>query len=36
MLKKDEEEAAAKGLTPVHGTSATAFLTAGLQLEDTQ
>ncbi|KAJ7828440.1 hypothetical protein B0H13DRAFT_1917070 [Mycena leptocephala] len=36
MLKKDEEAAAAKGLTPVHGTSATAFLTAGLQLEDTQ
>ncbi|KAJ7834683.1 hypothetical protein B0H13DRAFT_2369770 [Mycena leptocephala] len=35
-LKKDEEEAAAKGVAPLHGTSATAFLTAGLQLEDTQ
>ncbi|KAJ7834169.1 hypothetical protein B0H13DRAFT_1653377 [Mycena leptocephala] len=36
MLKHDEEEAAAKGVAPLHGTSATAFLTAGLQLEDTQ
>ncbi|KAJ7839301.1 hypothetical protein B0H13DRAFT_1650261 [Mycena leptocephala] len=35
-LKKDEEDAAAKGVAPLHGTSATAFLTAGLQLEDTQ
>jgi hypothetical protein len=35
-LKKDEEEAAAKGMAPLHGTSATAFLTAGLQLEDSQ
>ncbi|KAJ7175314.1 hypothetical protein C8R46DRAFT_1213798 [Mycena filopes] len=36
MLKKDEEEAAARGNAPLHGTSATAFLTAGMQLEDTQ
>ncbi|KAJ7826746.1 hypothetical protein B0H13DRAFT_1657348 [Mycena leptocephala] len=36
LLKKDEEEAAAKGVAPLHGTSATAFLTAGLQLEDSQ
>ncbi|KAJ7805542.1 hypothetical protein B0H13DRAFT_2387660 [Mycena leptocephala] len=35
-LKQDEEDAAAKGAAPLHGTSATAFLTAGLQLEDTQ
>ncbi|KAJ7807053.1 hypothetical protein B0H13DRAFT_2386681 [Mycena leptocephala] len=35
-LKRDEEEAAAKGTAPLHGTSATAFLTAGLQLEDSQ
>ncbi|KAJ7913301.1 hypothetical protein B0H13DRAFT_1873983 [Mycena leptocephala] len=35
-LKKDEEDAAAKGMAPLHGTSATVFLTAGLQLEDTQ
>ncbi|KAJ7142169.1 hypothetical protein C8R46DRAFT_1233204 [Mycena filopes] len=35
-LKDDEEEAAARGTAPLHGTSATAFLTAGLQLEDTQ
>ncbi|KAJ6449029.1 hypothetical protein C8R47DRAFT_999334 [Mycena vitilis] len=35
-LKKEEEEAAANGVAPVHGTSATAFLTAGLQLEETQ
>ncbi|KAJ6447661.1 hypothetical protein C8R47DRAFT_1231344 [Mycena vitilis] len=36
VLKKDEEEAATNGTAPLHGTSATAFLTAGLQLEDTQ
>ncbi|KAJ7035477.1 hypothetical protein C8F04DRAFT_1182381 [Mycena alexandri] len=36
LLKKDEEEAAGKGTAPLHGTSATAFLTAGLQLEETQ
>ncbi|KAJ6464664.1 hypothetical protein C8R47DRAFT_992020, partial [Mycena vitilis] len=35
-LKKDEEDAAARGTAPIHGTSATAFLTAGLQLEDSQ
>ncbi|KAJ7740829.1 hypothetical protein B0H16DRAFT_1728845 [Mycena metata] len=35
-LKRDEEEAAARGTTPLHGTSATTFLTAGLKLEDTQ
>ncbi|KAJ7768842.1 hypothetical protein B0H16DRAFT_1452770 [Mycena metata] len=36
LLKKDEEEAAGKGAAPLHGTSTTAFLTAGLQLEETQ
>ncbi|KAJ7021072.1 hypothetical protein C8F04DRAFT_973243 [Mycena alexandri] len=35
-LKKDEEAAAERGTAPLHGTSATAFLTARLQLEDTQ
>ncbi|KAJ7150036.1 hypothetical protein C8R43DRAFT_1128099 [Mycena crocata] len=35
LLKKDEEEAA-KGTTCLHATGAMAFLTAGLQLEDTQ
>jgi hypothetical protein len=35
-LKKDEEDAAARGVAPLHGTSATAFLTVGMQLEDTQ
>ncbi|KAJ6450350.1 hypothetical protein C8R47DRAFT_1329898 [Mycena vitilis] len=36
LLKKDEQEAAAQGRVPLHSTSATAFLTAGLQLEDAQ
>ncbi|KAJ7712107.1 hypothetical protein B0H16DRAFT_1744534 [Mycena metata] len=36
LLKADEKEAATKGNAPLHGTSATAFLTAGLQLEDFQ
>ncbi|KAJ7145024.1 hypothetical protein C8R46DRAFT_1045720 [Mycena filopes] len=36
QVNKDKEEAAARGNTPLHGTSATAFLTAGLQLEDLQ
>ncbi|KAJ6464311.1 hypothetical protein C8R47DRAFT_992066 [Mycena vitilis] len=36
LLKKDEQEAAAQGRAPLHATSATAFLTAGLQLEDAQ
>ncbi|KAJ7169179.1 hypothetical protein C8R43DRAFT_1121071 [Mycena crocata] len=36
ILKKEEEEAAAKGVSRLHGVSATAFLSAGLQLEDTQ
>ncbi|KAJ7115651.1 hypothetical protein C8R43DRAFT_1138108 [Mycena crocata] len=36
LLKKDEEEAADKGTAPLHAVSATAFLTAGLQMEDTQ
>ncbi|KAJ7229596.1 hypothetical protein C8J57DRAFT_1251782 [Mycena rebaudengoi] len=36
MLKKDEEAEARKGGSPLHGTSATAFLVAGLQLEDAQ
>ncbi|KAJ7707998.1 hypothetical protein B0H16DRAFT_1746366 [Mycena metata] len=35
-LKADEEAAAQAGNAPLHRTSATAFLTAGLQLEDTQ
>ncbi|KAJ6489350.1 hypothetical protein C8R47DRAFT_1071693 [Mycena vitilis] len=35
-LKKEEQEAAAQGHAPLHATSATAFLTAGLQLEETQ
>ncbi|KAJ7178679.1 hypothetical protein C8R43DRAFT_1118051 [Mycena crocata] len=35
-LKKDEEADALAGHTPVHGTSATAFMTAGMQLEDAQ
>ncbi|KAJ7029952.1 hypothetical protein C8F04DRAFT_916776, partial [Mycena alexandri] len=35
-LKNDEEKAASTGGAALHGTSATAFLTAGLQLEDTQ
>ncbi|KAJ7712309.1 hypothetical protein B0H16DRAFT_1342655 [Mycena metata] len=35
-LKNEEAAAAMKGTAPLHGTSATAFLTAGLQLEDTQ
>ncbi|KAJ6448514.1 hypothetical protein C8R47DRAFT_933397, partial [Mycena vitilis] len=36
QLRKEELQDAASGTTPVHGTSATAFLTAGLQLEDAQ
>ncbi|KAJ7496076.1 hypothetical protein B0H11DRAFT_1716264 [Mycena galericulata] len=35
-LKKDEEEEARKGGSPLHGVSATAFLVAGLQLEEAQ
>ncbi|KAJ7025068.1 hypothetical protein C8F04DRAFT_1212966 [Mycena alexandri] len=35
-LKKDEEAKVAAGRAPLHGTSATAFLTAGMQLEDSQ
>ncbi|KAJ7840769.1 hypothetical protein B0H13DRAFT_2366052 [Mycena leptocephala] len=35
-LKADEEAEARKGNTPVHGTSVTTFLVAGLQLEDAQ
>lgn len=36
MLKQEEQAAAAQGKAPLHATSATAFLTAGLQLEETQ
>ncbi|KAJ7130587.1 hypothetical protein C8R44DRAFT_732099 [Mycena epipterygia] len=36
MLKSGEEEAVERGAAPLHGMSATAFLTAGLQLEDSQ
>jgi hypothetical protein len=35
-LKKEEQEASKKGQAPLHATSGTAFLAAGLQLEDTQ
>ncbi|KAJ7039475.1 hypothetical protein C8F04DRAFT_1254756 [Mycena alexandri] len=35
-LKADEEAEARKGNTPIHGTSITAFLVAGLQVEDAQ
>jgi hypothetical protein len=35
-LKKDEEAEALAGREPLRGTSATAFLTAGLQLEEAQ
>jgi hypothetical protein len=35
-LKKEEQEAAKNGQAPLHATSATAFLAAGLQLEETQ
>ncbi|KAJ6474617.1 hypothetical protein C8R47DRAFT_1221017 [Mycena vitilis] len=35
-LKAEEEAEARKGNAPIHGTSVTAFLVAGLQLEDTQ
>ncbi|KAJ7711507.1 hypothetical protein B0H16DRAFT_1480292 [Mycena metata] len=33
-LKRDEEAEVAAGRAPLHGTSATAFLTAGMQIED--
>jgi hypothetical protein len=36
QLKKDEERDTASGKTPLHGTSATAFLTGGLQIEQAQ
>ncbi|KAJ7728446.1 hypothetical protein DFH07DRAFT_969878 [Mycena maculata] len=35
-LKKEEEEEVRAGRTPLHGTSATAFIMAGIQLEDSQ
>ncbi|KAJ7022824.1 hypothetical protein C8F04DRAFT_970935 [Mycena alexandri] len=35
-LKKKEQEEAKGGQAPLHATSATAFLSAGLQLEETQ
>ncbi|KAJ6491119.1 hypothetical protein C8R45DRAFT_901358 [Mycena sanguinolenta] len=35
-LKREEQEAARKGEALLHATSATAFLSAGLQLEETQ
>ncbi|KAJ7429112.1 hypothetical protein B0H11DRAFT_2266968 [Mycena galericulata] len=35
-LKKDEEDEARKSGSPLHGVSATAFLVAGLQLEEAQ
>ncbi|KAJ7102966.1 hypothetical protein C8R43DRAFT_1141089 [Mycena crocata] len=36
QLKKDEQAAADQGTAPLHATSATAFLTGGLQLEESQ
>jgi hypothetical protein len=36
QLKRDKEKDLAGGRAPLHGTSATAFLTAGLQIEQTQ
>ncbi|KAJ7020541.1 hypothetical protein C8F04DRAFT_974156, partial [Mycena alexandri] len=36
QLKRDKETEVAAGRAPLHGTSATAFLTAGMQLEDAQ
>ncbi|KAJ7604866.1 hypothetical protein DFH06DRAFT_1020582, partial [Mycena polygramma] len=35
-LKREEDEEVRKGKAPLHSTSATAFLSAGLQLEETQ
>ncbi|KAF8170461.1 hypothetical protein K438DRAFT_1729650 [Mycena galopus ATCC 62051] len=35
-LKREEERDAASGKVPLHGTSATAFLAGGLQIEDAQ
>ncbi|KAK7059400.1 hypothetical protein R3P38DRAFT_2495701, partial [Favolaschia claudopus] len=35
-LKREEERDAASGKVPLHGTSATAFLVGGLQIEDAQ
>ncbi|KAJ7450436.1 hypothetical protein FB451DRAFT_1566624 [Mycena latifolia] len=35
-LRKDEDTLTAGGKAPLHGRSATAFLTAGIQIEDTQ
>ncbi|KAJ7436461.1 hypothetical protein B0H11DRAFT_2256166 [Mycena galericulata] len=36
QLQKEEEAEALAGRTPIHGTSATAFITAGMQLEESQ
>jgi hypothetical protein len=36
QLKKDEEKEAANGKAPLHGMSATAFLTGGMQIEQAQ
>ncbi|KAJ7917013.1 hypothetical protein B0H13DRAFT_2231523 [Mycena leptocephala] len=36
QLRKEEEQDANNGSMPLHGTSATAFLTAGLQMEESQ
>jgi hypothetical protein len=35
-LRKEEEEEVKQGRMPLHATSATAFLAAGIQLENTQ
>jgi hypothetical protein len=35
-VRKDEEALTAAGATPLHGRSATAFLVAGIQIEDAQ
>ncbi|KAJ7446844.1 hypothetical protein B0H11DRAFT_1745358, partial [Mycena galericulata] len=36
QLQKEEEAEALAGRTPIHGTSATAFIMAGMQLEESQ
>jgi hypothetical protein len=35
-VRKDEDALAASGKAPLHGRSATAFLVAGIQIEDAQ
>jgi hypothetical protein len=35
-VRKDEDALTAAGTAPLHGRSATAFLVAGIQIEDAQ